>query len=412
MPEPVAHPDRKEIARFLLSRGIEFRSLDDQGAAAAMPLAGFSFPDPVPAAAPLASEPSPDEPLPAAEVVVITWTADEARALARCFTPERDVDEWYDYAHRYAEHYEPQIRSGAPARQMKRLARYMPASVGARSVLCMKSELHLNQDGIEGKDAQGRGTGTATLPVKDFLAQVIEETGATHVLTIGTAGSVFDEFGLGDVVVTRAARFRCQQEFANEPFNDTTFRSDWEVPTTRFEDAERLMAQVAPDLAQPPVGPPSPAYPAGGELAEPAAVQAKVRLDGTPPMKPFWPILTTDFFEYGTTANRLDRQGSGVEMGDAALGLAVSELPEHSRPRWLVIRNMSDPVINGDLPAKEFHLNEQTTWAVAFYTAYGYYTSLNGAIATWAVIAGLPGHESAAGQAEATSSGAAGPPRA
>ena len=43
---------------------------------------------------------------------------------------------------------------------------------------------------------------------------------------------------------------------------------------------------------------------------------------------------------------------------------------------------MSDPVINGDLPAKQFHLNEQTTWAVAFYTAYGLYTSINGAIAT------------------------------
>ena len=47
-----------------------------------------------------------------------------------------------------------------------------------------------------------------------------------------------------------------------------------------------------------------------------------VKLDGRD-MKPFWPILTTDMFEYGTSANRLDRFGSGVEMGDAALGLAV-----------------------------------------------------------------------------------------
>jgi hypothetical protein len=50
---------------------------------------------------------------------------------------------------------------------------------------------------------------------------------------------------------------------------------------------------------------------------------------------------------------------------------------------------MSDPVINGDLPAKQFHLNEQTTWAVGYYTAYGRWTSTTGAIATWAVIAGL-----------------------
>jgi hypothetical protein len=77
-------------------------------------------------------------------------------------------------------------------------------------------------------------------------------------------------------------------------------------------------------------------------------------------------------------------------MGDAALGLAVSELPAAQRPKWLVVRNMSDPVINGNLPAKQFHLNEQTTWAVGFYIAYGYYTSINGAIASWAVVASLP----------------------
>ena len=74
-------------------------------------------------------------------------------------------------------------------------------------------------------------------------------------------------------------------------------------------------------------------------------------------------------------------------MGDAALGLACSELD--APPRWAVVRNMSDPVINGDLPAKQFHLNEQTTWAVGYYTGYGVWTSTIGALATWGVLAGL-----------------------
>ena len=43
-------------------------------------------------------------------------------------------------------------------------------------------------------------------------------------------------------------------------------------------------------------------------------------------MPEFHPILTTDYFEYGTTVNRLDRDGAAVEMGDAALGLACAEL--------------------------------------------------------------------------------------
>ena len=105
-------------------------------------------------------------------------------------------------------------------------------------------------------------------------------------------------------------------------------------------------------------------------------------------MPAFHPILTTDYFEYGTTENHLDKEGAGVEMGDAALGLACSELAKP--PHWAVVRNMSDPVINGRLPAKEFHLNEQTTWAVGYYTAYGKWTSVIGALATWAIIAGLP----------------------
>src|SRR5215211_3717034 len=71
-------------------------------------------------------------------------------------------------------------------------------------------------------------------------------------------------------------------------------------------------------------------------------------------------------------------------MGDAALGLACDELPQP--PDWAVVRNMSDPVINADLPAGEFHLNQQTTWAVGYYTAYGQYTSIAGALATWGII--------------------------
>src|SRR5690349_9286298 len=205
MPQPVAHPDRKEIARFLLSRGLEYESLPQAPAAAAGPaalaprLGDIAFPDSAPVPAPLTTAPQPDDAFPHADVVVITWTADEARALAHCFTPGTGFDKWYAYGHNYASHYETLIRPGAPARIAKRLARYMPTTVGERSVLCVKSELHLNQDGIEAKDAHGKGLGTATLPVKDFFIQLIQETNASFVLTIGTAGSVVDEFGLGDV---------------------------------------------------------------------------------------------------------------------------------------------------------------------------------------------------------------------
>jgi nucleoside phosphorylase len=387
------HPDRKEIARYLLSRGIE--QIEDEGERAA-PLRAlalvaapkkpaFEFPDglaPVPA--PVSPAPAPSDRLPRADVVVVTWTVDEWAALAKVMTPGVSPAKWHQYTRGFESKYAKKIRSGAPAAQSKRLGSYLPVSVGGTSVLCMKSELHLNQDGVK------TGEGTATLPVKDFFQQIIAEAKPQLVLTIGTAGGVFEAFELGDTVITRAAKFRLQMEFRNESFNGKTYKSDWQIPTSQFANALELMKTVKLDLVEPPFAPPTKRYPFKRKPIKAPANTPDIKLeqDGKD-MPEFHPILTTDYFEYGTSANRLDKEGAAVEMGDAALGLACSELSKP--PNWAAIRNMSDPVINGDLPAKEFHLNEQTTWAVGYYTAYGKYTSICSALATWAVIAGLNG---------------------
>jgi hypothetical protein len=148
------------------------------------------------------------------------------------------------------------------------------------------------------------------------------------------------------------------------------------------------MAGFSSELVEPPFGPPHPGFVFSGPLIEASSNDPDIKLElGGRDMPEFHPILTTDYFKYGTIANRLDREGAAVEMGDAALGLACAEITDP--PHWAVIRNMSDPVTNGDLPAKQFHLNEQTTWAVGYYTAYGRWTSTIGALVTWAVIAGL-----------------------
>jgi nucleoside phosphorylase len=383
----LAHPERKEIARYLLSRGLDPVELIPAPARVAQLLAAtprIGFPDGLaPQPAPMNPAPLPDDALPRADVVVITWTVDELAGLARVFTPGVTPERWHRYTRHFAD-YQGKIRPHAPAATSRRLGSYMPTRIGSTSVLCVKSELHLNQDGVK------TGEGTATLPVKDFFQQIIAEVRPSVFLTIGTAGSVFDDFQLGDVVITRAAKFRLQNEFRNEPFNGQTYRSDWPLPTKHLDDAGDLMKRFAAELSEPPFGPPHPGFAFPGPLIGAPRNDPDIKLElGARDMPEFHPILTTDYFEYGTTANRLDREGAAVEMGDAALGLACAELDDP--PRWAVVRNMSDPVINGDLPAKQFHLNEQTTWAVGYYTAYGSWTSTIGAIATWAVIAGLQG---------------------
>jgi nucleoside phosphorylase len=384
MTDTLVHPYRKEIARYLLSRGLaDFGGAEAEDAAIdAEPMRAAPIPFPpgtAPIPAPLDPAPASSAALPRADVVVITWTVDEVAALAQVFTPGVSPKRWYPYDRDFAM-YKPNIRPHAPAANSARLGSYFPTMIGTKRVLAMKSELHLNQDGVK------TGDGTATLPVRDFFKQIIAEVQPTHILTVGTAGSVFDRFGLGDAVVTRAAKFRCQLEFHNEPFNHHVYKSHWKIPQVHFSKAEELMAAFAEQLAQPPVGPPTKEYDFSGPLLAPPQTTPRIRLDGRD-MDEFHPILTTDYFEYGTSANQLDEEGAGVEMGDAALGLACSEL-QHP-PKWAVVRNMSDPVINGDLPAGEFRLNEQTTWAVGYYTAYGRYTSIMSSLASWAIIAGL-----------------------
>jgi hypothetical protein len=113
-------------------------------------LAGFRFPGD--------SVPLPDDALPRADVVVITWTVDELAGLAQVLTPEVPPQRWHRYSRHFAD-YQNKIRPHAPAATSRRLGSYLPTRIVATSVLCIKSELHLNQDGIK------TGEGAATLPV-------------------------------------------------------------------------------------------------------------------------------------------------------------------------------------------------------------------------------------------------------
>jgi hypothetical protein len=383
---------RKQIARVVLAQGIEPLDLELEPSLLALPAQAvltadlaIPFPhglDPTPQ--PLDPAPDPGMSLPSADVIVITWTIAELNALADVLTPGNGRVAWYRYNRDFEVRYAAQIRSGAPAAVSRRLGSYFLTRIGRKRVLCFKSELHLNQDGIR------TGEGTATLPVKDLFQQLIDEVRPAVVLTVGTGGGVSADQDLGDVVVTRAARFRCQSEFRNEVWNGRTLTSDWEISTDWFGQAEELMRRFAAELVEPGFAPPTKRYGVEGLVHSTPPNSPNIHLDGRD-LPDHYPVLTTDFFEFGTSANGLDQQGAIVEMGDGALGLACEELP--NPPRWAIVRNVSDPQINGELPTEPHRRDMQTHWAVWYYEAYGYWTSVMGALATWAIIAGLDNQE-------------------
>lgn len=406
MPQPLAPDPAREIIDF----GMTPEDLSAVPLAPAfMPMADLGLPwptgeAPVPLPWAAGEAPGPNDALPRADVLVVTWTVAEHEALADVLTPGYPRNSWARYARRFDQHYDPLIRDRAPAKAVRRLGSYFRTRIADKTLLLMKSELHLNQDGVS------TGDGTATLPVKDFFRQMIDEVQPALVITVGTAGATFPPgrstalggmtcppHELGDVIITRGAKFRLQREFANEPFAHAEYRCEsFTIPTARLAKAKPLLKHHATKLTEPAFGPPTTKY------AEPTP---QAGFPNTPDFKidgvdfpAFHPILTTDFFEFGNSTNGLEQQGAGVEMGDAVLGLVVDEMKAAGldAPDWLVIRNASDPQINGALPNRDTPgvppqlrraLDMQAHWAVWYYETYGYWTSVSSAIAVWAMVA-------------------------
>jgi nucleoside phosphorylase len=306
---------------------------------------------------PLPSAPDPDSALPQADVLVVTWTVAEALALSDALTPGfRSVTDWYSYAHNWQTKFKPIIHGAAPSLKVNRLGKWFLTTIGEKSVICLKSELHMARDG-------------AKMPVKELWKQLISEVNPSLLITTGTAGAIGSSIQLGDVIVTKKVRFDCKRTFAHEPFSQAVYtcRKRISVKQVRNTNAT-LMNFTASRLPK-------------------ANRTAQIITRGKNGIKPN-DVVTTDFFAFDDDTNDYQLQGLGtaVEMGDATLGLACEELEntgEHT-PAWVAIRNASDPQISGGDTLKE-----KADKAGRIYEKYGYWTTINSAIACWAVITSL-----------------------
>jgi nucleoside phosphorylase len=290
---------------------------------------------------------SASDPLPAADVLIVTYTAAEARALADILTPGVESTSWHHYTKDWA-HYEPLLGSRAPALDSKRLGSWYTTRIGARTVICFKSELHPATDGPK-------------LPMLQLWAQVVGDVAPKLVLTSGTAGGVGTGTQLGDVAVAATVQWDCQQQFKSEPWATTAY------PAAPLSAAmAKALGTTAPLMAA---------------NADKIPSQYRTR---APRIWESETTLTTDFFAIGDTTDHyglvaLAPDCRAVEMDDAACFLALGATT--GSPPLMSIRNASDPVMPGDES-----ISVQTKAASAIYERYGYYTTVNSAIACWAVV--------------------------
>ncbi|MBR0717554.1 hypothetical protein [Bradyrhizobium liaoningense] len=289
-----------------------------------------------------------NSPLPRGDVLVVTWTVDEGHALSRVLTPGKDShNDYVPYTHNYAT-ISQKMRNGCPAKELKRLGTYWTTTIGKKKVVVFKSDSHMSQDGPQ-------------LPNIDVWRQIIEEVQPTLVITTGTAGGIGKQFEVGDVIVSPVVRFDCTAKFKKQPFAQAHYESK-SAKTTRFAQAKTLFKANSGQL------------PKENTRAPKIVVVKPSGLDSS--------VVTTDFFGFDTSDNHYKLKGLGdvSEMGDAILGLVAKDMGAKA-PRWLAIRNVSDPQIKA-----EGTIRQQAQVAAQIYKAFGRWSSVCSAITCWASI--------------------------
>jgi nucleoside phosphorylase len=209
-------------------------------------------------------------------------------------------------------------------------------------------------------------TDGSKLPLRDLWKQVIQEVKPKLVVTTGTAGGIGSDLKVGDVVIGRKARFDCSKTFVNASFNRKLYTNKRSVPVSQLQFAVDSL------------------FPVNAIQLPENSRNPKIYYDLSPSSQPPT-IVSTDFFGFDNSTDTYKLQGLGaaVEMDDATLGLACQDMEKP--PDWFTVRNASDPQMDGSLP-----LQEQKKRASQVYEKYGYWTTIDSAIATWALIAGYP----------------------
>lgn len=316
-------------------------------------------------------------PLPKADVVIITWTSAEWAAFDHVFCDSQSEmtyyekntwnKRWLNYNRGYSKLEAPgewskNLTSRSPSTTLKAWGRFCYVKLGnGKKAVLFKSDMHVSTDGVN-------------IPLIQMMKNIIEDTKAKLVLTIGTAGGARPQDCLGSVNITNGGHFLLSGELKGKPFNNKTFSSTWKPKDTLLKKLNnRLMTapvqishleELAKKLK-------------GGSLPLKKLINIEITPGHIKPVSNTLriPVLTTNGFVIGTTDGKY-KNYAAMEMDDAVIGMVCNQ----EKTNFAVVRNISDPVQNASLPFKA-----QKNWGGAIYTAYGIYTSYNGALCAWAI---------------------------
>ena len=200
---------------------------------------------------------------------------------------------------------------------------------------------------------------------------------------------------LGDVVVTNCGAIELKNQINADYFdwNGRTFACrDWFPSEDRVAGRATtvLLARQCRDLSDA-AGAGRQAALAGaglgghhaGRRAERSPLPERLRLSDVLRMQDV-PLLSTDYYFIADDTDA--EQYSFLEMDDAVLAKVCLD----KGVKCAFARNISDPIVPSSAADRTPLAPEvRKRWSGLIYETYGLYTSVNGAIATWATLAGI-----------------------
>ena len=313
----------------------------------------------------------PSDPLPKADVLVITWTTAETQALSAVMTSNHDYKTtWFKYQHKSAPILKkvPQyvITQEKNTLKLGAIGWLTMVMFNGKKVLLFKSELHPAVDGVQ-------------LPVVDLVQQIAQEAQPSLIITTGTAGAIGSDLKAGDAVVTGKARFFLvrPKTYADFPGITDAVQFASTIGTVKKTYITKCNSQVTV-LAEPAVN-------------EICLAKGYPQLKRTPviyydsvPGLPAADAVSSNGFSMDDAAHKMGLQDLGAfnEMNDAFVVFALSQVNATKNIPWLSIRNMSEP------QAPDLSTATKKKWH-QMYDDIGFYTTYNSAFACWAVICGI-----------------------
>ena len=308
--------------------------------------------------------------LPKAGAVVITWAEAEWAAMEHVFCSsgsampysDRNKGSWNGW-----EKFDYKLAQNPPS-GWTYWGYYRLVQIAGKTVLLFKSNTHLDWPGAS--------------YLQDMVKIIVAEVQPSLILSVGTAGGEKTQDHVGTVrAVSAGTLYKSGEQPSQWPDYSNSWNAGWTmiskpgfgkllfpIPTTAG-DLKELCSQFNQHYGT--SYPLSELDPNSLNVGD-ASPQIDNQTGGAVS------LLTTSTFVVGTTSGNYQNYAC-IEMDDAVVGQACKT----AGTAFGFVRNISDPVQNAALPSKA-----QGNWGSAIYDAYGLYTSYNGALAAWAILAG------------------------